>query len=521
MDAFRVNPPLPRMAATIPVMFSRSGVPWYERANTDQRIEFLFAGQLCRSRSPEDLRALLRRSRLCMFVFYLTGAWSAVRWATALYGTQSGTISLALWCFSPNVLTLCAVVGPDGPAAATGLLAGYSFWKWLHLQKPRVPYGCGLAVGIAVSTKFSWLCIFPLFTGVTIFHALNSRSDVKIGVLTMKHRLNRCASQIFRLWIGFAISLFVLNATYGFDGFGQPLGRFRFVSNAFSSGDGMTNRWTDTWVSPLPVPLPTELLRGIDYLQWELEEQKLCYLSGEWQIGGWWYFYLFAILIKMPIGFLALIVFGSVELLLGFQDRSMRRKDDWILAIIAVAFISMFCLSTGFTHDVRYVVPAFGFLFILASRIGLLLQSRLVKTIVGVSFASVLMSHIIGPGFAHTHFNYLGGGPHEGWRQLSFANSDWGQSTYRLADWAERNPDKRPLTIIFRSNLGDPGRLVESLSRVYCRSAVNGKKISLRHRPGWYLVSTFQMTLPENRWLHSAQEYPFGAGDAKLLFVAN
>ncbi len=52
----------------------------------------------------------------------------------------------------------------------------------------------------------------------------------------------------------------------------------------------------------MPVPLPRNYVLGIDLQKSDFENQDMSYLRGQWRVGGWWYYYLYAMAIKVPLG---------------------------------------------------------------------------------------------------------------------------------------------------------------------------------------------------------------------------
>jgi hypothetical protein len=62
----------------------------------------------------------------------------------------------------------------------------------------------------------------------------------------------------------------------------------------------------------VPVPVPANYLRGIDVQKYDFEKGKWSYLRGEQKMGGWWYYYLYAMGVKMPAGTLFLLAITCV-----------------------------------------------------------------------------------------------------------------------------------------------------------------------------------------------------------------
>ena len=77
----------------------------------------------------------------------------------------------------------------------------------------------------------------------------------------------------------------------------------------------------------LSVPLPYDYLTGMDIQKQDFETGKTSYLHGEFKLGGWWYYYLYAAGVKLPLGLLLLVV------LAGVRDPPMWRDDIYTWAI--------------------------------------------------------------------------------------------------------------------------------------------------------------------------------------------
>jgi hypothetical protein len=186
-----------------------------------------------------------------------------------------------------------------------------------------------------------------------------------------------------------------------------------------------------------------------------------------------------------------------------------------------VLFLAQVSSQTGFTHHLRYVLPAFGFLYILAARSVTILPRRTAAVTVGLCLVGTVVFHATHVGQAHTHFNWLAGGPENGWRHLSLSNLDWGQSTFRMADWARAHPEKRPLTVVFVSELGMPSRLVADLdiaTRVrWKHTTADGQ--AMVPLAGWYLMSSEQLTHQQNQYFRNAKPQSWPYADMALFFV--
>ena len=129
-DLYRVNPPLVRMVAALPVMLAGTQTDWIRRSET-LRSEFRVGCDFMRANGKRSFW-LVTLARWGCIPFSLLGGVVCFAWARDLYGPSAGVLATGLWCFSPNILAHGQLVTPDVGAAATGLAASYAFWRWLR-----------------------------------------------------------------------------------------------------------------------------------------------------------------------------------------------------------------------------------------------------------------------------------------------------------------------------------------------------------------------------------------------------
>src|SRR5207253_6666000 len=128
-----------------------------------------------------------------------------------------------------------------------------------------------------------------------------------------------------------------------------------------------------------------------------------------------------------------------------------RRRLLLFAALPAAAYAVVVSSQTGLNHHLRYLLPAYPFLFVLAAspfaaaaRPGLWLRR-------GAAFSLGLAAAASLAVFPHSlaFFNCLAGGPAAGPRHLLGSNVDWGQDLLLLARWARQHPEARPLRVDF------------------------------------------------------------------------
>ena len=124
------------------------------------------------------------------------------------------------------------------------------------------------------------------------------------------------------------------------------------------------NRFANSWLARVPVPFPRNYVMGIDLQKWDLERKMLSYLRGEWKVGGWWYYYLYAMAIKVPLGTWLLVVLSVIDCL-----RRSPSRDELFVLVPLFAVLILVSSQTGFSHHLRYVLPIFPFAFVWISRL--------------------------------------------------------------------------------------------------------------------------------------------------------
>ncbi len=125
-DLMRVNPPLVRMVATLPVLFATPKSDWRRYgAGVGARSERSIRGDFIEA-NGESIFYLHTLARWACVPFSLLGAYVCFRWARQLYGQLAGLLALTLWCFSPNIIAHAQLITRDAGATAMGAAAGRS-----------------------------------------------------------------------------------------------------------------------------------------------------------------------------------------------------------------------------------------------------------------------------------------------------------------------------------------------------------------------------------------------------------
>ncbi len=453
-ELYNVNPPIARVVGTLPVycampvdeeamskVYSISGSSRDSQGViVSHRKEFTIGDQLMSAMGPRYLFWLMIARWACI-PFSCIGAWVCFAWSTDLYGKRAGWIALLLWCTSPLVLAFGAALTPDVPSGAMGILALYRYWKWTKESSYGNAYFAGLSIGLAELTKSTWILLHPMLFLITL------------GLMCVRSKRYSLAAQGgFQLVLAWVVLL----AGYGFSDQFKPLGEFEFSSPQLQirelseSGEVeriVGNRFRGTLLELIPVPLPTELVRGVDTQESAMAAQVIVgFLCGELRLGGWWYYYLAVLLFKCTIGELGLFAIATLGVMAkylftsnGSRSRDWRLLETLLLLGPVVLYLSLLSYHTGLNRHARYMLQFLPLCFVWASQAATFFPGRswLRGGTILLAALGSLSSLIYFP-HSMSYFNELVGGPAQGHRYLSGTNIDWGHNVFYLRDELKR-----------------------------------------------------------------------------------
>ena len=494
-DLYPVNPPLVRMAATsLPICLH---FKLYESVGASQggtNGAFLQAFDVAKDLGDEFFEVVFL-ARLACIPFSILGGIICYLWGRDLFGNRSGIMAVVWWSFSPTVLGHGHLMTPDVGATSLGLCASYAFWKWLRTADWNWCLSAGFLLGLALLAKFTllillfcWPCLWLLW----------------IASGGLRNEWRRSVRQAATMLV---ISVGTVNAGYGFEGSFERLGDYPLTSrwlrpSVDAAGEQRQiprNRFSETVFAGVRVPLPWNYIAGADRQAHEFERGFWSYLRGEWRQRGWWYYYLYAWVIKEPLGTWCLAFASLIWLVVHCSRRGTSFVPrvaggswlDWcVLVVPAVVIVGLVSSQTGFNHHLRYILPAFPFCFIALSACATCVSRLRPIVSSGVLVCSGWMILSSLGTFPHSlsYFNELVGGPMGGPDHLSDSNVDWGQDLFHLRRWYEKHPEARPLRVTYLlQNMLDP-RLVEPTFEIYAPAKLmtaDGPPLA----PGWYAVS--------------------------------
>jgi hypothetical protein len=369
---FRLNPqhpPLLKLLAALPLLPVHPRVDWNDAAWAAAN-EWRF-GHVFLYEWGNDADQMLFRGRVVIVLLSLLLGIYVFRWSAERFGGAAGLLALALYAFCPTVLAHSRFVTMDLALAAFMTIALYYLARVLDGGGRRATILCGLFLGAALATKFSALVLPPVMG----------------GLLWMRHRRRAVVP---------ALSIFALAAV--------------LVWACYFFGD------------------PRQYFEGAARVNQDHPAGFRPYLLGRFHEGRVPYYFAVAFALKTPIPALLLIAAGA---LLAWRSRAVTGREDLVLLLPAALF---FGATSALADDlgVRYVLPVYPLLFVLASRVATAVTGRTARAVVLalVTWQAAGTVHAAPDYLAY--FNEAAGGPARGYLLLDDSNVDWGQDLKRL-----------------------------------------------------------------------------------------
>jgi 4-amino-4-deoxy-L-arabinose transferase-like glycosyltransferase len=508
------------MVAAAPVLAFEPHTDWrHVDLLPHSRPEFQ-VGRAFVEANSERFLWLFTVARWACLPFTVLGGWICYRWGRELYGQGAGLVALMGWCLCPNILAHAELLTPDLGATALAVTAAYTFWRWVQHPSWLRALGGGCALGLALLTKFTCLVFLPLWPLLWLAWHLpqlwppRQSTWLRRGIVTcppLEKGSFRLAPQVgenrvWKLFLGetgqlaflLVLALGVVNAGYGFEGSFQRLGEYCFHSKMLGGAPDVAewaglpgqNRFTNSWVGDIPIPLPQYYLIGMDVQRCDFEGQRISYLRGEFRNQGWWYYYLYGLAVKVPVGTWMLLLLAGI-VTVACKDVSVGWRHEMVLLAPLTGILTLVSSQTGLNQHLRYVLPVFPFAFIWISRVASAQawKQRSVRWLVGLSLAATAGSSLRVYPHSLSYFNELAGGPLAGPRHLLDSNIDWGQDLLHLKSWLKEHPQARPIGVayfgFFDPEILDPDFTPVPEDHTWALS----DRVRNGPPPGWYALS--------------------------------
>lgn len=322
------------------------------------------------------------------------------RWASDWFGRRAGLLALAFFAFDPNILTHATLATLDLGVTFFIFITMYGLQRFLKNPSRKNLVVSGVCLGLALGAKVSALILLPVSSGLMGLWGLG------------KWRKQLLPRLLVYLGIGFL----TLWAVHLFE-FGTPTGL------------------------SLPLPAPS-YWRSILRVGRHSAVGNWAYLLGDTYLGGRWYYFPVAFILKTPLP--TLLLLGTALLVAARSPRHVWR--ELLLAGLPASYF-LLSMMNEINLGYRHLLPIVPFVYLFIARLAGpgTPRSRLDRVraprrwsiiLVLLLFWQAVGTLRVWP-FHLTFFNEIVGGPRNGYRYLADSNVDWGQGLKALRDYLE------------------------------------------------------------------------------------
>jgi hypothetical protein len=430
------HPPFIKVISALPLLFTGTEAPPLDPPPKADYVYFLGLFEQFWDMNDERYETVTFWSRVpAVAVTILLGALVFI-YARRYFGERAALFAVTLFSLEPTVLAHGRVVQTDIPSAFAFFLFAFLFYEYLTGPKLKRALYVGLVAGFATVTKFSMIALGPLL----------AVGAVALFVLGPRRGLSRTRVAGQALVIALA-AILAVNAAYFFqrgtpETFEESLARTVLPA---SVTEGSLRKPLEIGYYALQMAFPADYIYGIGWQLGHAREGHPAGLLGEYRRHGWWYYYPVAFLLKTPLPVILLSLAG-----LGWALARLWRRGDYrvLVLLLPVGFFATLLMANSINIGVRYLLPAYPFLFVaggafLDGALSRLAGRRLLALMlvalplcwVGVEAARAYPDHM-------TYTNQLiAGRPH--WRYLSDSNVEWGDDVRQLALYLRERGETR------------------------------------------------------------------------------
>lgn len=427
---YRLNPeqpPLMKLLAGVALLPLDPVLPTDDSSWTDAgagvgNTQWLF-GEEFLIHANDNGEALILAARLpVVFVLILLVA-VAYLFARDLYGRSAGLVAAALCAFSPNLLAHGRLATTDLGLTCFVLLTVYTFHRFTRAPTVGNLLLAGVALGLALLTKFSAVLLLPLLGLWAAALPILAPEWVRRG--------SGAATATSTERSGLPSGLFRRRPPWDTLTQRRPWGPYAWATMSLTAmGVVALVIIALGYRSPAG---PVIYLRDLGMVGVNTAGAYRAYFHGTFRQGGVWYYFIAAFLLKTPLAFLLLLALRTaLTVRTPSEDRFAR------LLLLSPIVLWLLVISwRAFQVGIRYVLPAYPLLFVFAA--GIVATPAFARRpirlltvgLVGWFASTSLMAH---PHYL-SYFNELGGSAEGGIAWLDDSNIDWGQDVILLRDF--------------------------------------------------------------------------------------
>ncbi len=383
------HPPLPRVLMAIG--------PYLQGLRFDPTQQRLYDANDIFQKSG-DYWVTLTSARVATLFWFLLACTSLFLFARRWCGGREALLAVLLFTLLPSVLTHAGMATNDMAATAALIFALYIFSRYWDEPGYRNAVLCGFALALALGSKLSLLMFLPLTLAPFVFFLGRPSKWTK----------QQCLRSLAHGAVFVAVSVFLLQAIYRFELTPVPL------------------------LGNLPLPL-MGIKIGAQQLWAHNKEGHDAVLFGAYSRYGFKLFFPVMLLLKTPLGILALVAAGYLALLFRWSSWPPPVK----IAFLAAPAIVASCMTSSINIGLRHILPVYPILA-LAGALALTTAPRRIpaaalRAVLGLALFVGVVESATAVADPLPWFNLLAPEPLD--RVTVDSDLDWGQNLYRLSKY--------------------------------------------------------------------------------------
>jgi hypothetical protein len=436
----------------------------------------------------------LTLARLGTLPFFWLACFVMWRFAARHFEPWLATLAVLLFAFCPLVLAHAGLATVDMGVTAMFLCALICFWNFLQQPKASSAALAAFTAGLAILCKLSAVPYLGVScAALYLYFAIKTKrlppwKYLGVGVVIIA----------LTIWAGYRFSV------------GPVLQKARLTPLMAERLQHMPPAEAKALLT-VPVPAPSFFLGIIRAVELNKARLEYGYLLGQTYQGGRWDFFPVGIAVKTPIPFLLLAILGVVLVVI-------RRVPNSALLLIGIAGPLLVAMSSNENIGVRYALPIYPFLAIVAAYAGVWLwrigSSAAAAYACRAIVVVLILWNVVGtiraaPDFI-PYFNEAAA-PYNS-RILVDSDFDWGQDLKRLA------------TVLKQRNVDFFWIAYEGTADLNQQGMPPSRMLQANQKPaGWIAISEFKLKTDADQfgWLENYQPVGRAGKSIRLYYFAN
>ena len=441
---FRINvehPPLIKLLAGTPLVLAGARMPSSDGNDNWTQGEQWVQGYRFFYQTPgNDADRLLLLARLPVVLLGILLGALVFFFARDLTGPTGARIALFAFALCPTMLAHTRLVTTDLGMGLFYLAAVYAVYRAGCRLTPLTLVMPGIALGLALATKYSALLLIPVMALLLLARSLNATPQavaLPFRSTPVVTRTGKTAVSTLLLVIALAVAFLVVWLSYGFRYSRAPEPSAALEASvaghidAYRAAHPLAARVVDGVASRRL--LPEGYLTGFTYAAARSGERS-SYLLGAHSLSGFRYFFPVAFLVKTPLALLVALIPA-----LALLGRDKRRRWGTLCVTVAVCSYAAAALASNLNIGHRHLLPVYPFLFVTLGALAPWRQrprARIVLGGLGLWYCGAWL--FITPHYL-AYFNELSLGPKHGDQVLVDSSIDWGQDVKALGRYVTQH----------------------------------------------------------------------------------